>query len=286
MKIIKNYRQTPVLRAGFNRLARQTFGLDFEGWYQNGFWTDCYEPYSVVENGEIVANVSVNRIGLQIGDTVYNTIQLGTVMTAEAYRKRGYIRAILEEIDQDIAGNDGVFLFANDEVLSFYPKFGFTQCQEYRYTRRVNQSGACTVKQVPMDGPEAWSRLRRAIEENVFRTGCVMVGNPGLIFFYASQFMRDCVYYDPGLDAWAIAEVEDGHLLLHEVYSSRPVELDAVVAAFGADIKQVTLGFSPADPTGFTCQAFREEDTTFFVKGALWDSFSKKRLRIPTLAHA
>ena len=113
-----------------------------------------------------------------------------------------------------------------------------------------------------------------------------MVENPGLIFFYASQFLRDCVYYDPGLDVWAIAEVENGSLLLHEVYSSRPVELNAVIAAFGTEINRVTLGFSPADPTDFTCRELREEDTTFFVKGPLWTPFMEKRLRIPTLAHA
>lgn len=38
--IIKNYRDNKELRQSFNELARQTFDIDFEDWYQNGFWSD------------------------------------------------------------------------------------------------------------------------------------------------------------------------------------------------------------------------------------------------------
>ena len=64
MEIIKDYRDHMGLRHSFNELAGRTFGLDFENWYQNGFWGDAYNPYSVVENGRVVANVSVNRTAI------------------------------------------------------------------------------------------------------------------------------------------------------------------------------------------------------------------------------
>ena len=56
-----NYRDNDVLRASFNELAEKVFGLNFEGWYQHGFWKDNYNPYSVVVDGKVVSNVSVNR---------------------------------------------------------------------------------------------------------------------------------------------------------------------------------------------------------------------------------
>ena len=53
-------------------------------------------------------------------------------MTDEKYRNRGLIRQIMEEIDKDYSEIvDGIFLFANDEVLDFYPKFGFQKSGEY-----------------------------------------------------------------------------------------------------------------------------------------------------------
>lgn len=57
---VKDYRSNDELRASFNELVKKTFGLDFEDWYQNGYWTEKYNPYSMVENGKVIANVSVN----------------------------------------------------------------------------------------------------------------------------------------------------------------------------------------------------------------------------------
>ena len=64
MKVIKNYRDNAALRASFNALAEETFGLNFENWYTLGYWGDNYAPYSVLEDGKIVANVSVNRMDM------------------------------------------------------------------------------------------------------------------------------------------------------------------------------------------------------------------------------
>lgn len=286
VQIVKHYRHDAALRRSFNALAEATFGLNFENWYQNGFWGDCYDPYSLLLDGRIVANVSVNRTDMCIGDSVRRLYQLGTVMTAEGHRNKGYIRAIMAEIEKDLQDAEGIYLFANDSVLDFYPKFGFRPGVESVYSRPVTQNGPCSMTKVPMETPEDWALLQRAMDGNVFHPACEMVGNPGLIFFYASQFMRDCVYYDSTLKAWVIAELEDGELLIHNVFSPAPVTLDQVIAAFGGDVRTVTLGFTPADPTGFTCRRLQEEDTTFFIKGSAFRDFEEKKLRIPSLSHA
>ena len=286
MQILKHYRNDDSLRRSFNALAEATFGLNFESWYQNGFWGDDYDPYSVVLDGEVVANVSLNRTDMVIGGERKRIYQLGTVMTAEHCRNRGYIRAIMAEIEKDTAGADGVYLFGNDSVLEFYPKFGFTPGVEHVFSRQVSQSGPCRMERVPMDGPQGWERLRRAMAASTFPTGCRMVDNPGLIFFYVSQFMQDCAYYDAGLDAWAIAELEDGELLIHEVFAPETVTLEQVIGAFGAGVTGVTLGFAPADTAGYTCRVLKEEDCTFFTKGEAFRGFGEKALRIPSLSHA
>lgn len=61
-KFVKDYRDNPVLRSSFNRLAEKTFCLDFEPWYQHGFWTEKYNPYSIVYNGEVVSSISVSQM--------------------------------------------------------------------------------------------------------------------------------------------------------------------------------------------------------------------------------
>lgn len=284
LQIVKHYRRDAALRRSFNALAEKTFGLNFENWYQMGFWTGAYEPYSVVENGEVVANVSLNRTDLVIGGERRRLYQLGTVMTAEGHRNRGYIREIMAQIEKDIAGADGVYLFGNDSVLEFYPKFGFAEAKEFVYSRAVDQDGPCRMERVIMDGPENWAKLSGVMEQGEPLSDCAMVGNPGLIFFYAAQFMTDCVYRWG--DIWVIAELEDGVLTLHNVFAPADVTLDSVVAAFGAEVREVVLGFTPKDRTGLICREHKEADCTFFTKGPMGELFQKEKLRVPALSHA
>lgn len=285
-QILKGYRHDAALRKSFNALAEATFGLNFEGWYQNGFWGDNYNPYSIMKDGRIVANVSVNKTDMIIGGARRRLYQLGTVMTDPAYRNRGYIREIMAEIDRDTADADGVYLFGSDSVKEFYPKFGFVPGAEHVYEKAVSQSGACTAERVMMDNAAAWQTLRAAMDQSAPQAACEMAGNPELIFFYVSQFMQDCVYRCEALDAWAIAEMEEGNLTLHNVFCPREVSLDDVIAAFGGEVTRATLGFTPVNTDGFDCLPYHEEDCNFFVRGAGLDDFVQKKLRIPSLSHA
>ena len=286
MNVIHGYRDDQALRDSFNALAEETFGLNFEGWYQNRFWKDNYDPHSVVVDGEVVSNVSVNRTDLVIGGKKYQILQLGTVMTAQAHRGKGYGRAIMEYIEGEYAGVDGIYLFANDTVVDYYPRFGFRRAAEYAYRKAVSQSGACVAEQVIMDNADSWAKLAEAMEKSGFREGCPMVDNPGLIFFYVSQFMQEAVYYISHLDAWVIAEPEEGVLTIHNIFAGEQVTIDDVAAAFGSEVREIALGFAPECADGWEISEIHEEDTHFFVKGGIFGQFEEKKLRIPSLSHA
>ncbi len=285
MNILNGYRHDKALRDSFNALAEQTFGLNFEGWYQNGFWGDNYDPHSIVIDGEVAANVSVNRTDLVFGGKRYHILQLGTVMTAPEHRGKGYGRAIMDYIEKTYADADGIYLFANDTVVDFYPRFGFRPAREMAYSKSFALTGENVAEQVPMDGPAAWAKLTAAMEKSTFREGCPMVDNPGLIFFYVSLFLQEAVYFIPHLDAWVIAEPEEGSLTIHNIFADSAVTIEEVARAFG-NVDQVHLGFAPADPTGWEISELREEDTHFFVKGAVFAEFEERGLRIPSLSHA
>ena len=53
--IVKNIRDDAALRGSFNSLAEKTFGLNFENWYQNGYWKDNYIPYAAILEGQVIA---------------------------------------------------------------------------------------------------------------------------------------------------------------------------------------------------------------------------------------
>lgn len=82
-------------RHAFNQLAMETFGLDFEPWYRGGWWGDRYRPCTLFDGERAAANVSVNFMEFSLEDRKRRYLQLGTVMTAPAYRGRGLARWLM-----------------------------------------------------------------------------------------------------------------------------------------------------------------------------------------------
>ena len=163
--IVKNIRDDAALRSSFNRLAEKTFDLNFENWYQNGYWKENYIPYAAVREGQVIANVSINPMTFSENGILHHYIQVGTVMTDSAFRGQGLCRLLMEAVEKDWADRaEAIYLFANDTVLDFYPRFGFQRVQESRFFAPLS---ACTPDRpavpVPMADPENRAALERAI---------------------------------------------------------------------------------------------------------------------------
>ena len=283
--IEKNYRNNEALRASFNRLAEKTFGLNFENWYRNGFWKDNYIPYSVVIDGEVVSNVSVNACNMNYKGQIVKLIQLGTIMTDDDYRRNGYARALMEEVLKDYDGKvDGIYLFANDSVLEFYPKFGFKEAKEYQFTKEVIISGECTAQNVPLRDKIDFDRTVEILDTKKQNAQLYMVENPGLYMFYLSQFMTENMFYIEECNSYAIAEVEDDTLILHAIIGAGAV--DEVIRAFGSQVKKVVLCFTPKDTSGFEKSELYEEDTTFFVQGKFFEDNRGDEYMMQAITHA
>ncbi|MBQ8639067.1 MAG: GNAT family N-acetyltransferase [Lachnospiraceae bacterium] len=310
-EIRKNYRNEEALRKSFNELAGKVFGLDFEAWYQNGFWGEDYVPYSMVKNGKVIANVSVNPLTFQTVNGEKRLVQLGTVMTDPEYRGLGLSRRLIEEIHRDYAETaDGFYLFANESVLDFYPKFGYRKAVEYQavkvFSAETDAAGtvsagkaaaeACadetaaaqtaSAKKVPMETKEDWDAFVRMLSTCTVNSSLEMKGNSGLIMFYLSSFLKDNVYYIEENDCYAVAEIDGDTLELSAVFADHEVDPETVAAAFGSEIRQVRLGFSPIRKAGWELQQLMDDDTTLFVQG---EAFADDRLpdgMFPVLTHA
>lgn len=283
-KIVKGYRDNKELRLSFNEMAKKNFSIDFEDWYQNGFWSDKYNPYSIEFKGEIIANVSVNIMDFILNGEEVNLIQLGTVMTKEGYKNKGLIRVLMDEIDKDYKDVDGIYLFANDSVLEFYPKFGFKKSYEYKCSKKVSIGEEKTVVNISMDNKEDWNKFVEVMKESIPYGAFEMNDNYGLIMFYLSKYMQDTVYYIENLETYVIAEIEDEELMIHNVFSKKEVDLDEIIKAFGSEIKKVNLGFTPKSKDGYEVEKIKNEDTTLFIKGT--DVTFENKFQYPSLSHA
>lgn len=287
MEIRNNYRDNKDLRDRFNALAQKVHGLNFENWYQNGYWKDYYNPYSVILDDKIVANVSVNEIDFMWNQDMKHLIQIGTVMTDPEFRNRGLIRLIMQQIEQDYEGKyDGIYLFANNSVLNFYPKFGYHKEEQYEYQKQVSVKVDRTVVSVSMENKQEWDAMKAIIEESKNFYSFDMANNSELQMFYLSQFMKKNVFYVKPLNAYVVAEENDSELLIYAVYSKQKVDLEEIIHAFGTSVKSVRLGFVPENKETYECKLMNDPNTTLFVKGKVFDHFSEKRLMFPLLSYA
>ena len=80
--------------------------------------------------------------------------------------------------------------------------------------------------------------------------------------------------------------MEEKNVCIHNVFSSTITDLEVVIKLFGTAIKEVTLGFAPAETTGYVVIEWHEEDCTYFIKGEGMKVVEEEKLRIPSLAHA
>ena len=113
---------------------------DFSSWYESGFWPDEYIPHSIIVDGKIVSNVSITKMDVLINDHPVRGIQIGTVGTIPEFRGRGLSGSLMRYVLEKYKDRtDLFFLFANESVLEFYPKYGFSRKHETLYYSAVKK---------------------------------------------------------------------------------------------------------------------------------------------------
>ena len=285
---VVDYKNDDKLRQNLNSLTRKVYGFDFEKWYLSGYWGDYYLPYSLVIGDTMIANISVNVINFLVKGEKRTYIQIGTVLTEKENRNQGLSRFLLEKVLQQWTGKcDLIYLFANDSVLDFYPKFGFRRVQEYQYSKEIEfQDSQFDVTKLDMSNKENKKRLRDKIYHSVPFAQISVIDNPSVVMFYYTTFLADNVYYIKELDVIAIADIEQDTVYLKDVFCEKQVSLDDVMCALSnIEIKKVALGFTPMDKTSFDESILIPEDVLFILDDR-WGTFNDEKLLFPVLSHA
>lgn len=287
-KLVKNVSGNIMARKSFNELSVKTFDLSFEDWHTEGYWTEKYIPYVLLDNQEVVANISVNVMDTIWQNQTKRYLQLGTVMTAEQYRNKGLSRYLMEIVLAEWRSKcDAVYLFANDTVLDFYPKFGFHKEIEYQYSMPVTSRGnKGKIRKLNMRDESDRELLKSYYQKSNPFSAFPMINNYGLLMFYCSAFMKDSVYYHEDSDAVVIAVQEENSLICFDIYGDgNGTTVDNLSAFINESVSRVIFGFTPKDTTACDIKAVRGEDTLFVLNGKE-DIFADNKLMFPVLSHA
>lgn len=286
---IKDFKDNTLFRESYNVLTQKTYRFDFEQWYQGGYWGSGYVPYSLLDGENIVANVSVSIIDCLVLGKTKRYIQIGTVMTDSKYRKQGLSQYLMEKVLEEWKNKcDMIYLFANDSVLNFYPKFGFTAVSEYQYSKSIaNGNEIIVAEKLDMSLEKSRALVVAKATNSISMSKLTMLKNAGLIMFYCTSFMSDKVYYLREQDVIVIAEFQGDTLYLHDIFSTSEVDLDIIIKFLtNKEVKTVTLGFTPNVVDSYYVNLLKEDDTTLFVMKDKIELFQNNKLMFPVLSHA
>ena len=275
--------EKPKIQAGLNQLAEQTFGIRLEDWGED------YRPYILFDGERAAANVSVNRMNFYLHGQERRYIQLGTIMTHPDYRGRGLSRWLMERVLREWGEIcHALYLFANDSVLDFYPRFGFHKREEIQFFRKI-PPGSGRARRLNPDNPEDWQFVRQCSHRgNPFSALALKWGDTLLEFHcrWPEAPYRERLYYLENQNAVAVADYQGGTLELLEVFGGEGELLPLVQRLATPETRTVVLGFAPDLAEEWNQEPLREEDTTLFVWTGGMDPFLGETLRFPALSHA
>ncbi|GMK39734.1 GNAT family acetyltransferase [Paenibacillus sp. CCS19] len=288
--LMSNYKNDEILRKSFNQLANEVFGIDFEHWFQQGFWDNHYICHSIVINQKVVSNVSISKLNLIIDGTNHRAIQIGTVMTHPDYRGNGFSGALMKHVLETYRDECEVFyLFANDSVHHFYPKFGFAPCSEVRFSMKAAPISIVNngLRQLDCSNEEDLQLITQILEtctpiSNQFGIS----DNQGIFMFYALNVFQDSIYLMEEEETIIVYQNEGNVLHLYDVVSKNKVDLVRLLSHISnSDTEIIQFHFTPDRFTdNVNCEPMSQSDL-LFVK-------SKKDLNLnfafcaPLLSHA
>lgn len=244
MNYIKNYKNDETLRQSFCALALDTFGISFEPWYQAGYWSDAYIPYSYHVEGKVVANASANLMTLIIEGSEVKAIQIGTVMTDPAYRRRGLAYELISKIIDDFKDKVSFFyLAADEEAVALYRKCGFEPIPEVKYTWHNPIGSGISLKPVSLSLDTLIEQKKNSVLKGA---KLEVTGDEHILAFYYHHDFDKCIYRLES-DVILLAEIgEDGKALtLYDYFVPKSIEnfnLTAMLEQTGAQKIRFAFG--------------------------------------------
>ncbi|HDU6927260.1 TPA: GNAT family N-acetyltransferase, partial [Listeria monocytogenes] len=254
-----------------NRLAESTFDINFEEWYRDGFWNDKYICYSYIDDNKVIANVSINKMNLIYQGEDYRALQIGTVMTHPDYRGQGLAKKLLEHVIAKYEDQyDFLYLFANDTVLDFYPKFGFERVEESSFT-----VDACSLKRESSNlkklnpgNKTDFQLISRIVSEKTPLSNILDVReSEDLLMFYVLIALKNELYYIEELDVIVLMEQEDADLYVLDILSTKKLDVVEVLRYLPIKkIETIHLLFTPEKSKYIDAAHIIETEDMLFVR--------------------
>lgn len=259
--------------------------IGFRRWRELGGWDERYVSLALAEGDRIVANASLCRMDLVLNGEPVRGWQLGAVGTLPEYRNRGLQARLLPRLLEHTGASDLVFLFANDDVLEFYPRFGFARVREslFRSPCRVMPEGP-PLRALDLESAEDRALLQRVAaraEPVTTLFGARDYGNT--LLWYWANFLPHALRYALDCDAIFVVAQDARRLRVLDIQSASPVDLSAYLPRLvTAPTTQLEFGFTPTRFWPSATPDVEYTESPLFVRGP--HRLSAEPFKYPMLA--
>lgn len=288
-ELVYDYKDNQKYRESFNELAKLVFDLDFSQWYEKGCWNDQYSCYSYIDGEKVIANASISKMTVAVNGKDYKAIQVGTVMTHPDYRHKGLAKKLMNEIIHKYEKQcDFIYLFANETVIDFYPKFGFTRVQESRYFLNADglqKKSNKTIRKLNVENINDVFLLKLYAKERIPVSSVLDVKeNESLLMFYFLIAFPNSIYFIEDEDIIVLFEIEGEELHLFDVVSRSMIDVIEVLNYITSwDVKRIIFHFIP-DCQNLESEEIETEDDVLFVRPMI--KFGTERPLFPLTSHS
>lgn len=281
-KYIKEYQGNEHLLKSYYNFTQSVFGFDLTIWKNAGHWGKKYRLHSLVDNDRIIASISASIMKLQIMGKDVFAIQLGSVGVLPEYRGRGLLRKLMEKVLAEYNEFSLIFLFANQSVLDFYPRFGFRRVEEKIFQFDVADD-CLPIGKVTKINIES-ECLRRLLTATLQGSSIIDArGNHSIYWFHLLYKYSQNIYYIEEKDIVFIVNYEGECAVVADVLSMNLINFDEIIGYIRRhDTKKVIFNFTP-DWLGKDYEATFNEDDIMFVLGEFPVDIAD--FKFPTTAH-
>ena len=225
-----------------NHLLKDIF-FDFTFWYDLNLWDQNYESYSIEKDNQIISNICIFKTQMFFRGKQYPALSIGAVATKSEYRGKGFSRMLMEHI---IKKHDDLpmYLSANENVIDFYPKFGFKRVYEKLPVSAYAIHNDIASKPLRFDS----EKLRHYIynRQNIHQSlDCLNAASINLFHIFYGN-LKTHIYDIPELETIVIAKQNGTTLNLIGVFSLKEIAFaDLAKHLPFANIQKIEFGFMP-----------------------------------------
>ncbi|EGP9005053.1 GNAT family N-acetyltransferase, partial [Listeria monocytogenes] len=218
-----------------------------------------------------------------------SALQIGTVMTHPNYRGQGLAKNLLNHVIAKYEDQyDFLYLFANDTVLDFYPKFGFERIEESSFTVDACnlKKKASKLKKLNPDNKTDFQLISRIVSKRAPLSNILDVKeSEDLLMFYVLIALKNELYYLEELDVIVLMEQEGTDLYVLDILSTKKLDVVEVLSYLSTKkIETIHLLFTPEKSKYIDAAYIIETEDMLFVRPNVLTS--ENYFLFPATSHA